>query len=283
MAQFNKTRRPVVHFIELPASFIGYFGGIYLRNYTIVDWFGYNLTPRERMRAIYSAGFNGVILLWTDQFDRDYKDFPRYAMEAGLYVENAHAPYIEANSLWEDNPIGSAYAEKLITCIEDCAAYEIPTLVLHPTNGKTPLPVSDIGIERLKRIIDKAETLNINIAVENMESPQYLAYIFSNIQSDRLGFCFDSGHHNLHSPDLDLLGLYGDKLMALHLHDNNGKEDMHALPFSGSIDWTKLSAKLKAVNYKGAVALETRNTGFEHIESTEEFLAIAIEKAKAIL
>ncbi len=254
-----------------------------MRNYTIVDWFGYNLSPRERMNAIKSAGFTGVILLWTDQFDSDYKDFPRYAMEAGLYVENAHAPYIEANTLWEDNSIGHEYAKKLITCIEDCDTYEIPTLVMHPTNGKTPLPVSNTGIERLKRIIDRAESLNINIALENMESPQYLEFIFSKIQSNRLGFCFDSGHHHLYSPDLDLLSLYGTKLMALHLHDNNSKTDMHALPFSGNIDWNKLSVKLKSVDYKGAVAFETRNTGFEYVQSEDEFLSIAIAEAKAVL
>jgi sugar phosphate isomerase/epimerase len=254
-----------------------------LRNYTIVDWFGYDLCPRERMNVIKSAGFTGVILLWTNQFDSDYKDFPQYAMESGLYVENAHAPYIEANTLWEDNLIGHEYVKKLITCIEDCHTYEIPTLVMHPTNGKTPLPVSNIGIERLKRVVDKAENLNINIALENMESPQYLEYVFNKVKSNRLGFCFDSGHHNLYSPDLDLLSLYGDKLMALHLHDNNGKEDMHSLPFSGNIRWDKLSKKLKEVDYKGSVALETRNTGFEHMKSADEFLSIAIKKAKAIL
>lgn len=253
-----------------------------MRNYTIVDWFGYNLSPRERMNAIKSVGFTGVILLWTDQFDSDYKDFPHYAMEAGLYVENTHAPYIEANTLWQDNSIGDEYAKKLMTCIKDCAVYKIPTLVIHPTNGKTPLPVSNIGIERLKRIIDKAENLNINVALENMESPQYLEYIFSNIQSKRLGFCFDSGHHNLYSPNLDLLDLYGDKLMAVHLHDNDRKEDMHALPFAGSINWEGLSKKLKEIDYKGAVALETRNTGFEHIKDAKEFLSIAIERAKNI-
>ena len=254
-----------------------------MRNYTIVDWFGYDLCPRERMNVIKSAGFTGVILLWTDQFHSDYKDFPHYAMEAGLYVENAHAPYIEANTLWEDNLIGHEYAKKLITCIVDCNTYGIPTLVIHPTNGKTPLPVSNIGIDRLKRIIDKAESLNINIALENMESPQYIEYIFSKVQSNRLGFCFDSRHHNLYSPDLDLLSLYGDKLMALHLNDNDNEKDRNALRFSGNIHWDNLSEKLKAVDYKGTVAFETRNTGFEHIKSADEFLSIAIKKAKAIL
>ena len=31
--------------------------------YTIVDYFGYDLSPRERMKAIKQAGFDGVILL----------------------------------------------------------------------------------------------------------------------------------------------------------------------------------------------------------------------------
>ncbi|MGL6174779.1 MAG: sugar phosphate isomerase/epimerase family protein, partial [Cellulosilyticaceae bacterium] len=132
-------------------------------------------------------------------------------------------------------------------------------------------------------IIDKAETLNVNVALENMESPQYLEYIFSQIQSDRLGFCFDSGHQHLYSPNLDLLSLYGHKLMAVHLHDNNQKEDMHALPFSGSINWKSLSKEIKAINYTGAVALEVRNTGFEHIGDAEEFLGIALERAKQIV
>jgi hypothetical protein len=40
-------------------------------NFTIVDWFGYNLLPQERMSAIKAAGFTGAMLLWINQFDRD--------------------------------------------------------------------------------------------------------------------------------------------------------------------------------------------------------------------
>ncbi len=71
-------------------------------NSAIVDWFGYNLTPHERMRFIKEAGFDGVLLLWADYFNTDYKNFPDYARSAGLDVENAHAPYMNANALWED-------------------------------------------------------------------------------------------------------------------------------------------------------------------------------------
>lgn len=81
-----------------------------MRKYTIVDYFGYNLSPQDRMRVIRQAGFDGVILLWADYFDPDYKEFPKYAEKEGLFVENAHAPYMQANSIWDDNTVGAKYS-----------------------------------------------------------------------------------------------------------------------------------------------------------------------------
>ena len=255
-------------------------------NLTIVDYFGYNLSPQERMDCIKNAGFSGVMLLWTNYFDKDYKDFPKYARSADLYVENAHAPYMNANYLWEDSSKGRDYTQEIIMCIEDCANYGIPTLVMHPENkvGNKGVELPNdftIGIDRLKEIVDVAERLNVNIAIENMSRYEFLDCIFDSIQSKRLGFCFDSGHWNLFMPEVDLLNLYGDKIMALHLHDNDGANDWHSLPYTSKIRWDIIAAKLKLLNYGGASALEVGNAQFEHIKEPDEFLHFAIERAKA--
>ena len=257
-------------------------------NLSIVDWFGYNLPPRDRMRAIKEAGFSGVMLLWADYFDKDYKLFPEYARNAGLIIDNAHAPYLNANHLWEDTIDGQEAYQEIITCLEDCAAYTVSTIVMHPENKKGTATVSlpcdfSIGIERMKRIVDIAEKLNVNVAIENMSHPEYLERIFRDIQSERLGFCFDSGHCNVFTPNVDFLALYGDKLMALHLHDNDGSGDWHALPFTGNIIWSDIASKLKKLSYEGAIALEVGNTKFEHIEKPEEFLKLAVESAERIV
>lgn len=256
-------------------------------NSSIVDWFGYNLSPQERMRFIKDVGFSGVMLLWADYFDKDYKQFPEYARSAGLNVENAHAPYMNANALWEDTINGQDAFQEIITCVEDCAAYGIPTLVMHPENKNgtetVELPVDfAIGVDKIKRIVDMAERLNVNIAIENMSRPEYLSCIFDNIQSKRLGFCFDSGHCNVFTPTHDLLSLYGDKLIALHLHDNNGVDDWHSLPFSGSINWSDIADKLNRFSYNGAIALEVGNVRFENIKEPEEFLLLAVERVERI-
>ena len=256
-------------------------------NLSIVDWFGYDLSPQDRMRFIKEAGFDGVLLLWADYFDKDYTRFPEYARNAGLYVENAHAPYMNANDLWKDTINGQNACKQLILCIEDCAAHSIPTLVMHPENKSgtetVDLPVDfTVGIERMKRIIDTAERMNINVAVENMSRHEYLDCIFRSIQSDRLGFCFDSGHCNVFKPEHDLLTEYGHKLMSLHLHDNDGADDWHSLPFSGNIRWDEMASKLRAVSYSGAVALEIGIKRFEHITTPDAFLKLAVESAERI-
>jgi len=256
---------------------------------TIVDWFGYNLLPQERMRLIKAAGFSGIIgYMWTDRFDSGYKSFPEYAKNAGLYIENMHGPWAGANELWTDTLSGQNFMEEILENIKICSVFEIPTLVMHLEckygTEYAELPETfDIGIERWKRIINVAERLNINIAIENMARPEYLDCIFKNIQSERLGFCFDSGHWNLLMPEVDLLALYGDKLMALHLNDNDGQEDMHSLPFAGNIDWDDIKEKLKAADYKGNIALEVGNATLEYITDPEEFLRLAVERAKKLI
>jgi len=254
-----------------------------MKKYTIVDYFGYDLSPIERMRAISEAGFDGVILLWADYFDADYRRFPEYADKYGLFVENTHAPYRGANSLWKDTLIGAAYTESLIGCIEDCAAYGIPTMAVHPANGKFEIPDITVGIERMKQITEAAEKHGVNVALENMECPQFLSYIFARIDSPRIGFCYDSGHHNHYTKNLDLLGMYGDRLMALHLHDNDGNADSHRIPREGNINWKDLADRLNALGYEGCVSLEAQNGGFEHITDPVEFLRIALERAKTVM
>lgn len=117
-----------------------------MRRYTIVDYFGYDLSPMERMRAIKAAGFDGVILLWADYFDADYQMFPVYARRAGLFVENAHAPYKDANAIWEAGAAGDEYAAHILRCIEECAQNGVPSLVVHPINGNLPLPEGGPGL-----------------------------------------------------------------------------------------------------------------------------------------
>ena len=48
-----------------------------------------------------------------------------------------------------------------------------------------------------------------------------------------------------------------DNLYTLHVHDNDGKRDLHQLPHTGVINWDNFKISLKDINYSGVLSLET--------------------------
>lgn len=259
---------------------------------SIYDWFGYDLPMKERYRLIKQAGFDGT-MVWWGHFEAkpnlEKHQNPNLAREQGLVVENLHAPFNGVNNLWCDTLEGEDYANCLCNCIDDCVLHEVPTMVVHISGGNAPPPVNKIGLDRVRKIVAQAERNGIKIALENLRRPKYLRFLFENIQSDTLKFCFDSGHQNCWTPNEDYLSQYGEKLIALHLHDNEGlknlevSEDQHRLPFDGTMDWGKVMQQLKAINYQGSLALEITNFGYENrIHTPEAFLKLSYERAKRL-
>ena len=250
---------------------------------TIFDWFGYEVPYKERYHMIKKAGFDGVLLYWGNEFGNfNYKCLPEMARREGLFVENIHTSFNYINDLWLDNLHGREIVNYLLQCVDDCSEYEIPAMIVHLTAGDNPPTINELGVDRIKVIIEKAEQKGVNFALENLRKTEHLGYILNHINSDRLGFCFDSGHQNCRMKNIDLLSMYGDKLMAVHLHDNDESGDQHRMLFDGTIDWNDIMKKLTDIHYNGSLALEIMNMGYEHIKEPEEFLAIAFERAKRL-
>jgi len=165
--------------------------------------------------------------------------------------------------------------------VDDCVAYAIPTMIVHLSSGNNPPQINPFGFDRIKRLAEKADKYGINVALENLRNSESLGYILGKIDSPHIGFCYDSGHHHCRNPKEDLLPKYGSRLMALHLHDNDGTDDQHLLPFDGTIDWTKTMQNICQTSYSGVIALEVMSRGYEKI-SADEFLNLAFERAKKL-
>lgn len=252
-------------------------------NTGIFYWFGYQIKNNERFRLIKEAGFDNVSLWWGDEFidyDGDKRFLPGMARSIGLEVENVHAPSDNTNFIWTDNINAQDIVKRYAQGIMDCAQHNIPTIVIHITSGNTPPQPTVLGLDRIKYLVEIAEQKGVNIALENLRKPEYLQYLFSNIQSSRLGFCYDSGHENCYSKGQDLLSAYGDKLMALHLNDNDGNDDQHRIPGEGTINWDSTIRKIKSTGYTGAISLEVTNEFSKQYSgiSAYQFLMVANKK-----
>ena len=71
------------------------------------------------------------------------------------------------------------------------------------------------------------------------------------------GICFDFGHANLQPYDIgDAIRVVGNRLRVTHVHDNDGKRDIHQLPYHMAIDWDEILDALADVGYRGDFTLE---------------------------
>lgn len=250
----------------------------------IYDWFGYDLPIKERYRLIKEAGFDGVLLWWSELLDRgDYRNGPQIAREAGLFVENIHTPFQVQDGIWSDTLDGEATMDTYLQCVEDCATFEIPTMVVHLPNDDKPY--NALGLDRIKNIAEKAEQFGVNVALENLQNLTNLTYMLEQVDSSRIGFCYDSSHHHHFYPDKDFLSMYSSRLMAIHLHDFDevdGKyNSTHRLPFDGMTDWPETMKRIAKTGYSGATAIEVMNFGYEDL-SAKEFLDKAFKVASKL-
>ncbi len=242
---------------------------------------GYDVLFPERYRLIREAGFDCVMLWWSDKFGRGagYQEDALSARDAGLLIENIHAPVHEQNYLSEDSSEGENVLHDYLQCIDDCRRFSIPTVVIHLPDDAFPL--SECGMKRLEIIFERAEKNGVDIAFENLRNIRNLSAVMDSYPLSFVGFCYDSCHHANYAPDTPLLQLYADRLKAIHLHDNGGSRGQHQLPFDGNVDWKTVCDSIKAVGYEGAVTLEPMNWDYTDMD-IREFLNIAFERAKRL-
>ena len=240
-----------------------------------------DITLEQQHQLIKQAGFDSIMIWWGEQKDEYLSLSNKYNLE----ICNAHLPFEDIRKLWTpDNNDSDEYAQWLCKQIVELGNCGVNIAVMHLSRGIDTYPCNDKGLDRLKRIVETAEKSKVKIGFENLRLIGYLDYIFENIQSDNIGFCYDSGHHNCMCPERDLLSNFGDKLIALHLDDNMGDSDIHMLPYDGTADWEKVTDKLATLNYDSVISLEVQQDRHKMYAEMEpyEFLCTAFERASKI-
>ena len=127
-----------------------------MKGLSIFSWFSYPLPLQKRLELIKNAGFDATSLWWGDEFE-DKNHQPEMARRLGLEIDYVHAPAENPNALWLDNINGNSYLNLLLSCIEDCRRHDIPTAVIHVTRLSSRPPVTQLGIDRIKRLVELAE------------------------------------------------------------------------------------------------------------------------------
>lgn len=216
-----------------------------------------NVNILETINSIKNAGFKNVFIQWYDKdWECSQEKQVKICKELGLNIIFAHLGYKNINSIWEEGTEGEKLVEKYKKDILNCKQYNIPMVVMHLTSKSMAPIYNEIGLNRLKEITQYAQELGIKIAFENTKIKGYLEYVLENIKENNVGICYDAGHCHVHFNDEFNFELFKDRIFAVHLHDNDKTDDLHLLPFDGTINWKYVIDKLKECNYNGPITLE---------------------------
>jgi sugar phosphate isomerase/epimerase len=131
----------------------------------------------------------------------------------------------------------------------------------------------------IRKSLDELESFardhNVRIAMENGNF-EAIGKLLSEYDPDYVGLCYDSGHGNMIPDGLDQLDRIKDRLISVHLHDNDGTGDQHNPLFSATVDWKKLAGIMANSSYTKCVSMEV-TMGRSGIEDEQEFLDVAFK------
>lgn len=250
--------------------------------------------PEPYLRAIAAAGFSHVH--WCHEWNTDtlYPDeeirrIGAWLTECGLGLLDLHAS-AGVDAVWtsESDDVRAAGVCLVTNRIRMASCLGADTIVLHIPAGRAGAGVA-ATLDAARRSLDELRTTathsGIRIAFENMPGDNFVLIgdLFAAYGPEYVGLCYDSGHGALGGHGLRHLERLKDRLLAVHLHDNDGAADRHDLPFTGVVDWNRLARVLAQSAYRKCMSLESNmRGGVSGAEEEAAFLQRAVGAAQRL-
>lgn len=248
---------------------------------------------KDTVAEIAAAGFDCIDLTLVDManaddhifFKDDWRetalDLKKEAERHGVFFNQAHAPFqMDMNKYLAGGDGEKDVLFRITRSIEVAATVGAKIIIVHPVqcmdyNNYDHKEILEINKQFYAKLAPTAKKHGIKIAIENMwrnnifnnniitsvcSDPYELALYVDECNKTENCFvaCLDIGHCTLTGVDpAKAIHVLGDRLQALHVHDNDFRHDTHSLPFLYNIDFEPIMQALKDIEYSGDFTLET--------------------------
>lgn len=202
-----------------------------------------------------------------------YTEIRKYAEDKGVYFNQSHAPF---SSSYPDEEQTKKRFQEIVEAIKRASYLGVENIIVHPcqhleyAKEGVPEALFEYNMDFYKKLIPYCEEYEIKVALENMwQYPGYISHstcsrpdefikYVDELNNDCFVACLDIGHAALvrEDPDLFIKKLGGKRLKCLHVHDIDGTNDSHTLPYYGIINWEKVMKALAEIDYKGDLTFE---------------------------
>lgn len=200
--------------------------------------------------------------MWRNNYLAFARKLKQIGLDNGIVCNQSHAPF--------PTPWVTDYLKRAIECTAE-AGGEI--CIIHPDNNKSPSENAELYLE----LLPFAKDHGVKIATENMfnwdvktdesvfaacATPDSFCAHLNAVNDEAFVACLDIGHAEMRGTGtsaVEMIHALGDKLQALHIHDNDMRFDLHQIPFSMQIDYKPVVQALKKIRYHGYFTLEAGN------------------------
>jgi len=189
-----------------------------------------------------------------------------------------HAPFSDVNIASLNERIRRTSLEIIFETLKIAQNMGSLLVVLHPghrspLSGRFPKAYEKVHKRSLEEIDKIAQRLGVKVALENMPTfpildGQTVERMSEFLDGTDLYVTFDVGHLNTVNGDFEgFIDALGDRIIHVHLHDNDGKSDSHLALGEGNIQWEKI---LKFLPKNATWGLEMKR--IEDLEKSIKFL-----------
>ncbi len=223
----------------------------------ITDWVG-PVSETFRLWEIFSEADHCV--------HNDTESIMSVLDQYGLFCQ-VHAPICDWNVASMTDRLMRASIDETKETIDAAEMLGAKVVTVHPGLSSMAVPGmesraverANIAMRELESYVDGRE---IVLAIENMPNPPFFlgrtaSQLAEIVDGTDLGICFDIGHANTMGEIDAMIDSFKDRIVNIHIHDNNGDRDAHMTLGQGSIDFTHVIRRMSG--YKGNWIIESKS------------------------
>lgn len=237
--------------------------------------------------SLYQFERNDFFSMSDTELEDFFKPHKEGADRAGIWINQMHMPYpnyVPGADKDLNDYLWNVVAPK---SMKICAYFGCRNIVIHGFKLAYHLGLEEAEWEQTAKFLDflspMAKEMGITVCIENLyngmgghlvEGPccnvrkavERIDYFNEKYGAEVLGFCFDTGHANLVGIDFeDFITTLDYRLKLLHIHDNDGRQDLHQIPYTftktrentASTDWDGFLSGLRRIKFDKVLSFET--------------------------
>jgi len=191
-----------------------------------------------------------------------------------------HAPFAGINIALPSPDLRRAIFKRLKKSIFYAGQLDCRLWLFHPglqTGVSHFYPELDwqVNLDSVRALLKIGRKEGVEIAIENVPEPY--PFVLKNAQdfsrfydelNEDIGLVLDVAHANLNRQIQDFIRQFPEKIVHMHVSDNDGVHDLHLGIGYGTIDWESVAKAVKEAKYSNVIMLES----IEYVEESLQTL-----------